>query len=218
LEGGKFVYDIYAGNTPRIVPNNVLGNGNLGYLDPNVAGFGNSSLTAGGKLGYVISSGILDGLNVGLHGLRSQVQIFNNFNSNPTGPSTGQVDLNMVGGYLYYNNYDWEVISEIYGFMNHDHNGTGSHNSWAGFVHAGYAIDQWMPYARLERADTNKQDPYFNSMALGYAYSREAVGLRYDVNTQSALKLEFNYTQPMYNPTYLLSNFWESRLQYAIRF
>ena len=199
-------------------PNNVLVNGNLGSLDPNVAGFNNAGLTAGGKLGYIFSSGTLDGLNVGIHGLRSQAQVYNNFTANPTGPATGQVELNMAGGYLYYNNYDWEIISEIYGFMNHDLGGTGSHNSWAGFIHAGYAIDRWMPYARLERADTNKNDPYFNSMALGYAYSREAAGLRFDVNTQSALKLEMNYTQPQYNPAYPLNNFWESRLQYAIRF
>lgn len=215
-EGGKFVYDFYTGNTPRIVPNDTIGNGNLGYLDPNIAGFSNDSLTAGGKLGYNFSSGVLDGLNLGVHGLRSEVQINNNFGNNPLSAATGKVELNMVGGYLYYNNYNWEIISEIYGFLNHDQ--TGSHDSWAGFIHAGYAINQWMPYVRLEKADTNRNDPYFNSMALGYAYDREAAGLRFDVNTQSAIKLELDYTQPQFNPNYSLKDFWESRVQYAIRF
>ncbi|MGZ4955206.1 MAG: hypothetical protein ACXV8Q_08830 [Methylobacter sp.] len=218
FEGGKFTYDVYAGNTPRIVPNNSLGNGNLGNLDPNVAGFGNHSLTAGAKFGYNFTSGKLDGLNVGIHGLRSQVQVFNNFDTNPTGPSNGQVELNMAGGYLYYNNYDWEIISEAYGFMNHEQQPNAAYRtSWAGFVHVGHAFDRWMPYGRLERADTNQNDLYFKSMALGYAYSREALGLRFDVNTQSALKLELNYTQPQANMNSLV-NFWESRLQYAIRF
>ena len=218
-KNGKFVYDVYAGNAPRIIPNNVLGNGNMGYLDPNVAGFSNPSITAGGKFGYNFSSGALDGLNVGLHGLHSQVNLLNNFGANPLAPPTGQVNLNMAGGYLYYNNYNWEIINEMYGFMNSDlTGGTGTHNSWAGFIHAGYAINQWMPYVRLERADTNRSDPYFNSMALGYAYSREALGLRFDVNPQSAVKLELNYTQPQFNMAYPLNNFWESRVQYAIRF
>lgn len=62
MDGGKIIYDAYAGNTPRIIPNSALGNGNAGNLDPNVAGFSNSSLTAGGKLGYNFTSGALDGL------------------------------------------------------------------------------------------------------------------------------------------------------------
>lgn len=219
MAGGKLVYDAYVGNTPRIIPNSALGNGNLGNLDPNNAGFSNTSLTAGGKLAYNFISGALDGLQLGIHGLRSQVHINSNYGNNPTGPSTGEVELNMAGGYLYYNNYDWEIISELYGFMNHDRSsGTGSHNSWAGFVHAGHSFDRWTPYVRLEKASTSKTDPYFNAMAYGYAYSREAAGLRFDVNTQSALKMELNYTQPDINPNYPLNNFWESRLQYAIRF
>jgi hypothetical protein len=218
-EGGKFLYDVYAGNAPRITPNSALGNGNLGSLDPNVAGFSNLSLTTGGKLSYLFNKGALDSLNVGIHGLSSQVQILNNFAVNPLASPTGQVNLNMAGGFLYYNNYNWEVISEVYGFMNRDQTGgTGSHYSKAGFVHVGYAFDQWMPYGRLEKADTNRNDPYFNSMALGYAYNREAVGIRYDVNTQSAVKLELNYTQPQFNPATSMNNFWESRVQYAIRF
>lgn len=208
--GGKFTYDIYAGNTPRIVNNNNIGGGNL---EPNVAGFTNPSLTAGGKLGYIFNTGLLEGLNVGVHGLRSQVNITTN-----AIPST-QVEMSMAGGYLYYNNYDWEVIGELYGFMNHDKiTGTGAHNSWAGFVHVGRSFDRWTPYGRLEKAELSKTDPYFNSLAYGYSYSREALGMRYDVNPQTALKMEFDYTQPEPNLfTGSLNNFWESRLQYAIR-
>jgi hypothetical protein len=218
MDGGKFTYDLYVGNTPRIIPNSSLLNGKQGNLDPSVAGFGNNSLTAGGRLGYVFNSGMLDGLNVGIHGLRSQVQIMNGFDNCQTCAQTGQVELGVAGGYLYYNNYDWEIISEIYGFLNHDYNGSGSHNSWAGFVHAGYQLDRWLPYVRLEKADTDKNDPYFKNMAYGYAYSREAWGLRFDVNPQSAFKVEINYTQPQFDPENVLKNFWESRVQYSIRF
>ena len=219
FEGGKFTYDFYAGNSFSLLTNNVLGNGNSLYLDQNAAGFSSPSLTVGTKLGYIFNNGILDGLNVGLHGFRSEVQIKGNYDVNPTAPPTAYADLNVGGGYLYYNNYDWEIISEFYAFKNQDRTGaTGSHNSWAGFIHAGYAIDKWMPYVRLENANTSRNDPYFNNMAYGYAYAREAAGLRFDVNTQSALKLEFNLTQPQNNPILALKEFWESRLQYSIRF
>lgn len=215
---GKVTYDVYAGNTPKINA--------AGALDPNVAGFANQSLTAGGNVGYQFAN-TLDGLKLGLHGLRSEVRVDNSLGG--TGSVLAvprrQTDLNMLGGYAYYNNYDWEAIAEVYGFMNHDQmNGTGTHKSWAGFVHLGHAFNRWMPYVRLEKADLDQRDPYFNNMMMGYAYSREAAGIRYDINPNSALKLEANYTQT-YDQTQNLQlrnfgrpDFWESRLQYAVRF
>ncbi|MGD0958750.1 MAG: hypothetical protein ABSB19_02980, partial [Methylomonas sp.] len=220
-DGGKFTYDLYVGNSYNIIPNSALGNGNLGNLDQNAGGFNNSTLTTGAKLSYIFSSGLLDGLNIGVHGFRSQANIMNNnnYNTNPTSSATALVDLNMAGGYFYYNNYDWEIISEGYAFMNEDITGnSGSHKSWAAFIHAGYALGKWMPYARLENVNTSRNDPYFNALAYGYAYAREAAGMRYDINTQSALKLELDYTQPQNNPTNPLRDFWESHLQYAVRF
>lgn len=218
MSGGKMTYDIYAGNTPRIMPESGIGNGKLGALDANVAGFSNQSISAGGKLSYAFSGGTFDGLDVGINGMHSQVQIMGDFNNNPLSPPTSKTDMSMAGGYLYYNNFNWEVISEVYGFMNYNPSTKATYDSWAGFVHAGYAIDKWMPYARVEKADTNQNDVYFNSMAMGYAYSREAAGVRYDVNTQSSLKLELNYTQPQSTVSETLNNSWESRLQYAVRF
>ena len=51
-EGGKIAYDLYVGNSYSILPNNVLGNGNLGMLDQNAAGFNSPSMSAGGKISY----------------------------------------------------------------------------------------------------------------------------------------------------------------------
>jgi hypothetical protein len=218
LSGGKLTYDIYGGNTPRIMPNDKIGNGKLGSLDSNIAGFSNQSLSAGGKLSYAISSGVFDGLSVGVNGMHSQVQIMGNHDIDPLAPSTAKTNMSMAGGYMYYNNHDVEIISEVYGFMNYDPSTKATYDSWAGFVHAGYAIDKWMPYGRIEKADTNQNDVYFNSMAMGYAYSREAAGVRYDVNPQSSLKLELNYTQPQSTVSETLNDSWESRIQYAVRF
>jgi hypothetical protein len=218
MPGGKLTYDIYGGNTPRLMPNDKIGNGKLGSLDSNIAGFSNQSLSAGGKLSYAFSGGVFDGLDVGINGMHSQVQIMGDHNIDPLARSTAKTNMSMAGGYAYYNNYNWEIISEVYGFMNYDPSTKATYDSWAGFVHAGYAIDKWMPYARVERADTNQKDVYFNSMAMGYAYSREAAGVRYDVNTQSSLKLELNYTQPQSTVSETLNDSWESRIQYAVRF
>jgi uncharacterized coiled-coil protein SlyX len=207
LAGGKLTYDLYAGNTPRIVHEDDLGGG---ALEPNLSGWDNPSLTVGGNIGYLFK-GSLDGLKLGVHGFRSEVR------SDGRDIARIKAELSMAGGYLYYNNYDWEVVSEIYGFFNRDQlTRTGSQDSWAGFIHIGHAFDRWIPYVRLEKGDFNERDVYFTSLAWGYPYSREAVGLRYDVNPQSALKLEMNYTQTDGNTP--LEDFWESRVQYAIRF
>lgn len=216
LGDGKFNYDLYVGNTPKITLNTSIGKGNLGSLDGNYAGFSNESLSVGGKLGYAFSGGVFDGLDVGIHGMHSEVKVDDGLAAN--GLTNNKVDMNMGGGYAYYNNHNWEIITEAYGFMNYNPNQQQSLESWAGFVHAGYAIDKFMPYARLERADTDRNDMYFNSMALGYAYSREAAGVRYDINTQSSLKLELDYTQPQLNQADPLKEFWGSRVQYAVRF
>lgn len=216
--GGKVTYDFWLANSYSLLPNSALGNGTQGVLDHNSAGFSNPSLTVGAKLSYIFSRGLLDGLNIGINGYRAQVQIKGNYGNTPTAGPTSFVQTNVAGAYLYYNNHDWEIISEAYKYMNEDQTlGTGTHDSWAAYIHAGYQINQWMPYVRLENANTNKNDPYFNSLAYGYAYSREAAGIRYDVNSQSSLKLELNYTQPLNNPN-SLNEFWESRVQYAVRF
>jgi len=44
----------------------------------------------------------------------------------------------------------------------------------------GYRVERWTPFVRLEKAALNQADNYFAALATGRAYSRQALGLRYD--------------------------------------
>lgn len=70
-------------------------------------------------------------------------------------------------------------------------------------------------YARYERAGLNQSDTYFALQKDGMSYYRAAMGVRFDLDVKSALKLEFARTKD----TDLLIDEWtDAMLDYAIRF
>ena len=168
---GKFTYDVYAGNGPKI---------DTGLLDINQAGDNNHQAMVGFNLGYEFS-GSMDGLRLAVHSLRGDVDD-NAFNK------TG---LNMVGGSAVYLANDWEVLSEYYRFNDKDKSGTtGTHKSWADYLQVGKSFNDLTPYVRFERTVLSQQDNYFSMQANGQSYARQALGLRYNLNPKAALKFE----------------------------
>ena len=125
-----------------------------------------------------------------MHGLSQQVDS----NDNSTFVST---KTNVYGAFAVLDKGNWEVISEYYRFSNKDLSGaTGTHSSWAGFAQAGYTLgENWTPYVRLEKAVLDQTDNYFLGQNSGRSYQRQALGLRYNLNAQSALKVELNQTK-----------------------
>jgi hypothetical protein len=110
----------------------------------------------------------------------------------------------------------WEWLAEIYLFNNEDLTGhTGAHRSEAGFAQLGYRAGRFIPYLRYERATLQQADPYFAAQHFGQSYYREALGLRFDIDVKSAVKLEFSNTQLTDRN---LTDFGEALIQYAIRF
>ena len=91
--------------------------------------------------------------------------------------------------------------------------GTGT--SWAGFVQVARTIDNFTPYVRLEKADLDQMDNYFNQQASGQSYRKGAAGVKYDLNLKSVIKVELSHTN-LVDRT--LENYNEIRTQYAIRF
>lgn len=185
---GRFTYDVYAGNGPRIA----MGAGapqTSGTLDINQAGDNNHQAMVGLNLGYEFS-GNMDGLRLAVHSLRGDVDD----DSNATVPGStpfNKTQLNMVGGSAVYLTDTWEIMSEYYGFNNKDKSGnTGSHKSWAGYIQAGRSFNNFTPYVRLERTVLNQKDNYFAMQTSGQAYARQALGLRYNLNQRAALKFE----------------------------
>ena len=67
---------------------------------------------------------------------------------------------------------------------------TGSKNTWASYVYAGYKItDQWTPYVRFDHLKTEEGEIYFdrnNTTAF-------LTGIRYQISYLAVVKLEYQY-------------------------
>ncbi|MCH8622471.1 hypothetical protein [Undibacterium sp. TS12] len=204
LQGGRLEYDVVLANGSRIV-----GEPGEQILDYNAGKDDNSNKGFGGNVRYRFS-GNLDGLTVGAHALTQQI--------NQEG-TENKTELNMLGGFVVFDNDDWELIGEYYKFRNKDLSGnTGTHNSWTGFLHAGYRFnDLIQPYARLEKASLDQSDNYFAALKSGRSYNRQILGLRYNLSPISALKFELGQTnEKQVNGADFKYN--ETRVQFAVRF
>jgi hypothetical protein len=207
LARGKLTYDLYVVNGPKIKD---VVNGSGGELDPNNFRDDNNDFSVGANVGYEFGES-LDGLKLGTHWLRAVVDGYD-----PGGTRLQGSELNVVGGYLLYANYNWETIAEFYQFLDKDRSaGSGTHSSQAGFVQLGYTIAQFTPYARFEVSKLDQGDNYFSQQKNGRSYSREVLGIRYDLSPKSALKLEGNHTSMTDRGS---ESFDEIRAQFAIRF
>jgi hypothetical protein len=222
---GKLGYDLYAGNAPQI---NGTGTGTaLATAHPagfssavnagTYAGTGTLSMRQSGSTAGRTSSGFnawiepgaVDGLRLGLHGLRGEV--IDDFANSTL--------LKMLGGYYAYSTEKWEALGEYYRFRNQDRSGaTGTHASWAGYMQLGYTVGKWTPFARVERARLDQTDNYFGVQESGRSYDRWAMGLRYELDPRAALKTEFTSTRKRDLGPGVTDKYPELRVQYAIGF
>ena len=195
----RFTYDVYIGNSQRITG---------GALDMNNAGNTHGSTIVGGNLGLLLS-GALDGLKVGVDAFQTRIE------DEDTMPSY-VTQVRSFGTYAAYDTDNWEDIAEFHVFSNQDLTGhTGTHHSDAGFVQIGYRAGRYTPYARYERGAFQQSDRFFAAQTNGSSYYREALGLRFDVDLVSALKLELAETRLTDR---VIGSYDEALLQYAIRF
>jgi hypothetical protein len=219
VDGGRLTYDAFVGNGPRII---IGGAGTppqpLGVLDINMAGDDNHNAMAGLNVGYEFP-GSMNGLRLAVHGMSGNVNSY----ADPSSPSATiantETGLNMFGGSAVYITRDWEVMSEYFGFDDKDMSGTtGTHTSWAGYLQAGRNINNLTPYVRLERAVLDQQDNYFSMQASGQSYARQLVGLRYNLNPNTALKFELMNSNFMADPGRTALGYRSLSVQYAIAF
>ena len=199
LGEGKVTYDLFVGNSQRISD---------GTLDMNNIGNTNGNVIVGGNLGW-LPSGVLDGLKLGVsvYGTRIDIQ---------DGVSQLYTRVRTYGVYSVYDTDNWEWLGEVYLFSDADLTGhTGTHRSDAGFAQLGYRAGRFIPYVRYERAALQQSDPYFAAQHFGDSYYRDAVGLRFDIDVKSAVKVELANTQLTDRRR---TDFGEALIQYAIRF
>ena len=174
---GKFGYDLYVVNGDRI---------SAGVLDYQASGDGDGNIGVGFRGSLTLAG---SGLTLGLHGLTQRV---NGENSALT--VTGSSKLGMLGGYATFDNDDWELMAEYYGFRNRDLGSSAGQRltSKAWYVQAGYNLnDHFTAYARYENSGLNAADPYFALMDSGRSYKRSVAGLRLNVTPKAALKAEW---------------------------
>jgi hypothetical protein len=149
---------------------------------------------------------------VGLHGLREGVT-----GNNLAGTVQGTAEMQFLGGYAYFQNDDWEFISEYYKFHDKDESGgNGTLGSWAYYAQLSRVLaGQLTGYVRTDRAALNQKDPYFALQEYGASYSTVTTGLRYDLDPKSAIKVQIDRTR-----SDLFAGELENwiRFQYAIRF
>jgi hypothetical protein len=195
----KLTYDFYIGNSQRITN---------GTLDMNNPGNVHGSTIMGANLGWLLS-GVLDGLKVGVDAFQTRIE------DEDIMPSVF-TKVRSVGVYAAYDTDSWENMAEFHVFNNQDLSGnTGSHHSDVGFVQVGYRAGRFTPYARYERGSFQQSDRYFSAQNTGDSYYREALGLRFDVDLVSSLKLELADTHITDRD---ITSYDEALLQYAIRF
>jgi hypothetical protein len=196
---GKLQYDAYLANGNSIKD---------GVLDFNAVKDDNANKLVGGNLRYEFG-GTLEGLTLGAHALSQQVDDKTQITSTKS---------TVYGAFAVLDRGNWEGIGEYYRFRNEDLSGaTGTHSSWAGFAQVGYTLGGvWTPYVRVEKAVLDQTDNYFAGQTTGLTYQRQALGLRYNLNPLSALKLELNQTTEDQTTGQQTTN--EVRLQFAVRF
>jgi len=196
----KVTYDVFIGNSQRI---------QSGILDMNNAGNTHGSTIVGGNLGLLLS-GALDGLKGGVDVFQTRIEDEDRL------PAYVVTRLRSYGAYAAYDTDSWEDIAEFHVFSNQDLTGhTGTHHSDAGFVQMGYRAGRYTPYARYERGAFQQSDDFFAAQASGSSYYRTALGLRFDVDLVSSLKLELAET---HLTDRFIESYDEALLQYAIRF
>lgn len=212
---GKFTYDIFAGNGPKIVmadPTLALPPpASLGILDMNQAGDDNHQAMVGINIGYEFS-GMMDGLRFAVHSLRGDV-------SDDVATQFNKTELNMVGGSLVYLGNEWELMTELYRFNDKDKSGlTGEYKSSASYLQIGRAFGNLTPFVRKEIANLDQQDNYFSMQASGQSYTRYTGGFKYDLNPKASLKFEAEYSNFADEPGRTAYKYHTMYIQYAIRF
>lgn len=181
LGDGRLKYDVFAGNGSSIADGVLAVNG---FKDDG------RRKTLGVNLRHDFGAG-LRGLTLGVHALTSGVSAYD-----AAGTLVNRTALNVGGAFAVFERQGWEAIGEYYAFRNRDlTGGTGTHASWAGFGQVGYTFAEVLTsYGRYEKAALNQNDGYFSAMTSGRSYRRASLGLRYDLNPTTALKLEFGRT------------------------
>lgn len=104
--------------------------------------------------------------------------------------SLKNVKQTLISGSISYFSNDIEFLAETTTAINKN-DSTGSPVSVASYAYAGYRYRKFVPYGKIEYLDLNSKEVLF----ANHAQSNFLIGLRYEINYLTVVKLEYAYTE-----------------------
>jgi hypothetical protein len=108
----------------------------------------------------------------------------------PVATRTGAIYERIIAGHAVYRDAHLELIGEIANIYHDDDTSQRVYTTLGYYVQGGYRVGKFMPYYRYDYMDFTDGEPYFTDIA---DKSVHAAGLRWDISTWNALKLEYDY-------------------------
>ena len=142
----------------------------------------NDSKMAGGMLTYKPAA--VEGLGFGVNYISDII---------PERPGTtnrgAEIDENLSGAHIFYLKDPFEVILEGQ-MINHFNHATGMRDETVGgYGQLAYKMGKYKPYLRFDWLNISDRDPFFQGLVEDE--TSHTLGLRYDLTTFNALKLEY---------------------------
>jgi len=105
-----------------------------------------------------------------------------------TPPKFGETTELILGGHLVYLTKRFEFLAEYFNIHHDEEISSKTFDTNGFYIQTAYQKGKLKPYYRFDFVDIGKGDPFFSSFI---DIKRHTVGLRYDVATFNALKLEY---------------------------
>lgn len=101
-----------------------------------------------------------------------------------------QIDEDIYGAHLTYALAPYEFIAETNIVDHYNHDTNLSNVTTGGYVQIAYTVNKYKPYFRYDWLWLDDADPFFSGVQDEVGYT---TGLRYELSTYNALKLEYRY-------------------------
>jgi len=128
----------------------------------------------------------IPGLRFGLNGYGDVI---------PPDPATparnGNIDEWIAGAHAVYLRDKLELLSEAMRIEHDDKVTSRKFTTWGMYAQAAYQLGKFKPYFRFDLLDAAEADPYYGPAVVDL--KRYTVGLRWDLISWAALKLEYHY-------------------------
>ena len=145
----------------------------------------NDSKMAGGMLTYKPAA--IEGLGFGVNYLHDTIPA-----RAGTTDRGAEIDENLSGAHIFYLKDPFEVILEGQ-IINHFNHATGMRDETVGsYGQLAYKMGKYKPYVRFDWLNISDRDPFFEGLVEDE--TSHTLGIRYEVTTFNALKLEYRHS------------------------